>query len=631
MIASSRKKAVLDFSDLSNGLNTTEDPVKIGKRQAQSCRNAILRKNGQERRPGSLFLSGTTLTTAYKGLFSYLQTNGTEKLIGVSGGKVYDINLTTGEETERYNLTGIGEAWAANALSKLFVVNGSGVMKLENETAYRVGIAPPSGCTAQAKAGGSLPDGQYQIRCCYARTENGFTLYSQGQTVSTVTLGSGNNTVEFTAFPNSSDAQVDNKVVFMTDAGGSTFYRYYATGNNTTTAFDITSTAQRNAAILYSVVAVNNTLPNNMTQIIWFDGRLWGFVNNVLYYSLKTQDNPTDLERWYAANKITYNHQITAMFVIGDNLYLNTKRGIILQPADVYSRNYYVEERWYFTQPRTIKNWNGGILGLTNDGFRFFDGEKFLNYNISKDIQTQIKQMKAPDSSYLPNAVIYKRDIREEYHVCYQDTAYSSLNANQRIVLNLDKLAFLPEKEVTAPWEVWDNGANYMATDTNGVMYNVQNHANLAPVIYTETTLNTIDNGMYLRDGSLGDSNSFIPLVVETRVELPALDYWVNWNVLRALILQKFSTTLTVSIRDVSGLNDSVTTVGTGTRQSLWDIMQWDVDLWAGNTPQIVKNKLKRNLKGAMVFIKVEQTADDPSWNLQELQLHGIAMRTRFT
>lgn len=632
MTLAKRKHVSIDFSDTSGGLNTSEDPTRIRKNQVQECLNAILRKNGLERRPGTAAKTAFNLTTTIKGLHLYLQDDGTEKLLCGSGGKLYELSKSDGTPTERFNITGSGNFYFADSLDKCWITNDFRLIKLENETAYQVGIDAPTGVSAAAGAGGSLAIGDYEVYVSYARKVGGTNvLYSQGEYLGTVTLTAGNQKIAITSFANSADAQVNNKVVWMTDANGATVYFYYETDDNTTTAFDVLDNTDKNTLIQYNVFAVNNAVPSDFEYVLAFDSRIWGSSGRRLSYSLRNASNPYDLERFFPLNYIDFEYEINGIFSIGPNLYVNTPAGIFAVPnADVSARPIHVEKRWYFFHMKTVKDYNGGKIGLTQDGVKFFDGEKFFDYDISEDVKLEISNIYNNTTDFEPCGAIYRRHIRTEYHLSYIDDNISTSTNNSRLVLNLDKLAFLPEKKVIAPWEIWDNAATDIAVANDGlVMYQAQSHTS-TPKVYVENVNNTYDNGIILKDGSIGTATTEVEFIVATRAHLLNMSARERWNLLRTMARVAALVQFEIIIRDVEGTSNTQD-IGTGEGRSLWDVFLWDVGTWEGTTPILYKKKLPMNLRGYMVYIRITQTANDPSLNILETKLEGISTVSRFT
>lgn len=626
------------FSDFSGGVNLSEDMNVIRKNQVQVCVDAILRKNGIQRPPGRAVLGSFDLTAPVQGMFNYQQFDATEKLHMISGGKLYDVNKTSGAPgSSKFDMTGSANAYAVTYLDKNWICNSAKVIKVENATAYQVGITAPSGVAVQAKAGGSLPDGTYTVFASYGRGNN---LYSQGESLGAVVLSGGNNTIEFTSFPNSADAQVSNKVVWITEPSGTITYFYHETGNNTTTAFDITDDSGKNTTLTYGVLAVNNQVPGAFEYIHAFDGRLMGSIANVVHYSLKNVANVFDLERFFSGNTLTLEFDIQGIFHLGKHLFFNTPQGIIkIHNSDFNSQPDHVERRWYFKYWNTVVDYRGGKLGLTNDGVKLFDGEKFIDYDMSIDVRPEIEKIYNSTAGFEPCGVIFRRGTiaqRTEYHLTYNDDNLSTTSNNARLVLNLNKLEFLPEKKVIAPWEQWTSGATHMVVDKNENFFNAQSHASL-PKLYTENNNNTYNNGIYKNDGTVGGATDEIYLKVETRAVLVDMKGRMEWQLMRTMIKQAKESTFTLIIRDVFD-RTSAHTIGTGEGGSLWaedadDVggMVWDVDVWDTNTLGPRKTKLPRNMKGYIVYIRMEQTANDPNYNIQKTEINGVITLSRYT
>jgi hypothetical protein len=586
MSISAKKNIVkAEFGDFSEGINISLDPLDIGKKQvADGTINAILRENGTERRPGTIAKSSFDLTTFVKGEHNYVEIDRTEHLLCGSNGRLYELNKSTGASTELYNLGGTSKFSFDDALDKCWVTNSNEFVKVEGSTVYPVGISAPSGASAAAQAGGSLDVGDYEVYISYGREVSGtIVLYSTGEYLGTVTLTAGNQTVRVTSFAQSSDAQVNKRVIWMTNADGSTIYQYYTADNDATTTHDVTDTTGRNQSLIYSALAANNSEVPEFSQVLYQDGRLWAISvdrPNRVHFSLRNVSNPYDLERWFPLNFIDLPYDVDGLFAIGINMYFNTHQGIFVQPnSDVTGRTIHIEKRWNFKYIGTAKDHGGGKIGLTNDGVKFFDGEKFLDYDISEAVKREISKIYNTTSGFEPSAVLIRRDIRTEYHLSYNDDGINSVTNNRRLVLNLDMLAYLPEKKVIAPWEIWSNGATGMVEDLSQTVYQFQSHET-APKLYVETELNSYDNGTYLDSGLVGDSESAFKVQVCTRVVLVDMSARVAWEDLRTMSQLASDVRFEVHIRDVEELLSS-DNVGTGAGDSLWDVFLWDVGSWA--------------------------------------------------
>lgn len=634
MIATGRRQAKVRFTDMSGGVNLIDDMSKIRKDQVQDSLNAILRKSGIERRPGTLALSSYNLADLVYGQDIYKRLVGTETLLQANGQKLYSIDKASGSPTELYDFGGAGNAEFQNYLDKCFVSNGNGVAKVEGSNVYQVGIDAPTTASASAVAGGSLPDGDYLVYAGYARKLSGTNvLYSQGQDLtnvglSKITIAGANKTIRV-VFPDSTDTQVNNKVVWMSNANGSTVRFFWETGDNTTDPVDVIDETKRVSSITYAAFAANNGVPGNFEHILIHRGRLYGSIGNVLYLSLQNTKNVYDIEKFYAANTFTYEHQITGLFSLGKHIYLNTPFGIAKIPGgDINAEYEYTERRWHFYDINTLDDIRGGKIGLTNDGVKYFVDDKFVDYDISYSIRPEIEKIYSSTAGFRPAGRVYRRDIRTEYHLCYCDDTQSTVSNNTRLVLNLNRLEFLPEKKVIAPWEPWSNGANFMTVDEDEVMYNAQSHAT-APKMYKEDADDTIDNGIYLRDGTLGTSESLIYLRVVTRAYMPDIEMITYWNMIRMIADFNKIIDVSVYIRDAFE-RFSEKEVGTGQGGTFWAFV-WGEDVWDEGVIGIRRIKLPMNLNGYVVYIMIEQTANNSDLKIQDLYAHGVSERTRFT
>jgi hypothetical protein len=127
--------------------------------------------------------------------------------------------------------------------------------------------------------------------------------------------GAANATIEVVASP---DPQVNSIWVFRTTDGGSTFYSLPTNPypNSTTTINDSNPDSSLNTFQLAAVSLENSAPPNGLQGTVFHMGRLWGFVNNVLYFATGPDlgnilGNP--YESWNPANVFTVPSQITKL------------------------------------------------------------------------------------------------------------------------------------------------------------------------------------------------------------------------------------------------------------------------------------------------------------------------------
>ena len=635
----SRKKAIIDFSEYWGGLNLVDSPLNFDKNQVQDgTKNAILTKKGQEKRLGNLGLSAVQTFTEYvKMLEIYRQFSGTEKLLALSDGKLVEVNTTDETLTERFDLTGTGEGVGKSYEDKFWLCNGSNVAKLENQTAYKIGITPPVGATATGSgSGGTLPAGDYQIFISYYRKVSGtIVLYSAGQFVTTVSLSGSTSKIAFTA-PDSLDTQVGGVTVWMTDADGDTFYSYHNEDGTGAYSFDILNAGNKNATLLYSVEAITNQVPPAFTYMEFHNNRLYG-INPTnkgdVHYSI-VASNAYDYERFPnvtgQTNVISYPFEVTGLFSLGDHLYINTKGGFIVQPfGDPNSKWQWVDKRYFFDAIHTVAYWGNRIIGLTNDGVRFFDGLNFSE-DLSAKVRPEIDKALSSPANHLARGVIYDRvDKREEYHLTYQDTTASTVTGNRRLVLNLTNISFFEGGGIVAPWELWTNGADYMAVDSNRNFYNCQSHVTDSH-IYKEDANNTSDQNVYNELGVFKTTAFQYEWVIISRVDLPSMEARFRLHLLRAVVKTSTEINVEIVVADRLGIK-SDEDIGSGEGVARYGIAIFGTSTFSGELEEFIKQKYTMNLKGYTVYIKVSQQKNDIGTRIIKLVLQGELNESVFT
>lgn len=630
------KQISLNLPGFQDGTNSQLPSVLVGRAykdgtrlQCTSTRDTMLKGSSIKRRPGMIGLN-YSIANRMKGLDTYLQRDGQDTLLTVIGGKLYSISKDAGAATEIYDLGGDGEAWITTYHDKAWVSNGAKNIKVEGSTAYQLAIAPPTGASVAAGGSGTLTAGVYTVFVCYAIKVSGVTrLYSTGQVLGTITL-SGTNAAVITC-PDSTDPQVTTKIVFMSDLAGSTYYYKgeAAQGVNTIT---IANDDNKNSALIYDAIAADNTVPPAFSQILAADNRLWGVSGQYVYYSLQA-GTVYDLERWGELNYIEFPYAITSIHALGKHLYINTPAGLIRQPLfDVTARFEHVEKRYYFKFPRTVAEWSGTLIGLTEDGIRIFDGEKMSSYDASLDVKEEIQKAYNGSSGadHKPCGAIYRRQFRTEYHFGYRDLNISSRVNNRRMVLNLDKFSPMPDNSVIAPWEFWTAGANYMAVDSDGAMFNGQSGAELS-VIYRENSLRAADLNIYVGDTFTAESVPSLQVITGTYIL--SLSGKVRWQDVRILaqLAEEMSIEVHILAYPTQQTTQKVYPLTSTVDVSRFGIARFGVDRFAPATPTHKVAKLPRNINGYAVYFVFNQALEDKNFEILQMEATGILTSSRFT
>jgi len=630
----SKKYITIDFTDMSGGVNSVEHPLRIGSNQVQpESEGFILKRSGIEKYPGVTGLTGeTTFTTYLKMLSMYRDYNGTERLIALSGGTLYEVDYSgtgIGDITSKYSMSGSGEGWSCDSHGKHWICNGASVVKCEGDSTYRVGIVAPSGVTAAASAGVGLADGDYSIYASYGRRVSDVDkLYSQGQLVGTVTLGSGNNRITISNFLNSSDAQVGQKVIWIkgTTAGEAIHYFFYATNDNTTTTFVISSASAKNTSLVYEYDALDNGLPPNGEYIYSFSNRIWITKDNIIYYSDKVSNSEYNLEIFRAKNYVVTPYKLKGIFSVGLDLYINTESGILIIPsADPTAATYLIEPRWHFEYMRTVARWNNGVIGLTNDGVRIFVGGQFTNYDLSYPIKNKIDATFNADPNFQPCAYVYRRGLRNEYHLLYRDSTVSEVVNNKHAILNLDTMYYNSPEDNRLSWEFQPFSGNYCTVQTsNNTVFIGQSHLS-KPIIYQESKITDQSINVYNCDGTFYDTLTSAVAMVRSKIELPSMlgVCWFKRVYALHQNLARFSIKLVVAdrLQKDSGNIAFNSSNPSGGEIAVYDVSVYDASYYPIENAAVTKKKLKDGLNGRSCYVEIYQLDNDKDFKLMNLTI----------
>jgi hypothetical protein len=647
----------VEFSDMSGGLCNAYPAHSINNNQVADCLNARFEKRGFTRQPGYLGISASALFTApIRGWFVYKKMDGTESYIAVSDKKIYSVNLELGTKTQLATLTSDNKCRAVNYYGKLWIANGADQVKIESDlSVYNIGITPvPSGrvlaLVVSPGVPGTLPIGTYLIYVSSSRKIDGIvTLYSQPTYVGSVTLSSPgsidiyneNVTTELYV-----DSQVNAITIWMTDANGSTYYYYGNTPYDKTATIPmaqkiITNSSEKNSSLLMYEQAAGNQLPINLNGIYAFDGRLWGWKNNDnnLYYSMKAQ-NVYDLEKWSTEFHIpTIPYTIISGHGVGADLFANTVGGMYKLPnADVNAKPQPViqgaisnTQILYFPKNNieTVCEYNNGLFGLTNDGFRIFDGIKFT-IDLSKHIKPQIDIVGLNTTNFPPAAVIYRRSgKRTEYHLSYNDNSISNSNHNRKLILNLDKLTIVDNENYLAPWEISQGGfSGAITTNSNGLYF--AQYTESSGVIATESGVADLYSISDL--GVLISTTTARRVYVKTKIkiqELAGIDKWMRIYTY-ANLLSPCSGTLTIPDQFQYSSNVTIIPSGGANPPTLDNpALILDFVLPAEN-PLNSFYKFPDNAAGNAMYLEFDQTANDDKFFIYEIACYGFHERNAF-
>jgi hypothetical protein len=642
------------FSKFGGGTNLSVDPAKqrvdesidtlsLNDNEVWDGQNFILDDSGMYVRPGSLGKPGFNITGNIQGARFFTDVSGNRVLIVVAGGKVYSVNTTTGVATELIDTGGLQDrASFAESHSRLYIACGGSFVKVEGATvAYKVGIEVPAVApTTAVVAGGSLAIGTWKVYCGYAREILSLNvLYGIPNACADVTLTAGNQTIRISSFANSADAQVTNKVVFMIAPSGTVAYLYYQTHNNTATTFDITTDTHDVTQILDVVAAQNNTR-HNVQGVFFFGKKLFCSYGKTLYWSIKSDLNPFDHERFLndAFRLFPFNISFRGIFGLGENQYVNTSNGIFKCPYGEPNYEYeQVTQDEYWYEMDTVKEYGGILLGVTNLGLKYFDGSKFFSYDFSIPVRREFNNIYNNSGSIKPCAYIYSRShemnfidssiSRTEYHLSYNNSKNGLVRNQKRLVLNLDRIQMLPNHQVIAPWEIWTNGFDHVAMNTN-TPYFFQKDSS-APVMYTEYPETATDDLIYNDSEAKVAAYKFQCFSNLRALYSGATAIYQAKNIgFRYNTIAEFQ--VYVIAFDKIGVSQSVEALESGT-MSFWDLAEYDVDLWSSEMPGFKLFPLQHIINGRMPYIQVRYGGGENSFFITDIELYMNLIRTRYT
>jgi PKD repeat protein len=533
-----------------------------------------------------------------------------------------------------YNLTSDNECHAVNLGGKLWICNGADFVKVEDgSTAYKVGIDTPANGSAAASAGGSLSDGVYGAYLSFYReSDEGHRLYSYPLDLGNITLGGGNNTISITGLVEPSDQQITGYAIWLTDAGGAIPY-LYGTFSRALTSYSVTDASNRNSDAKMNVLAANNTpIPIVPDGIFAFDDKLivWRDGSKNLYWSLKTDINPFELERFLPENFRTLSAAINGVFSVGDDLFVNHIGGGIskIPAGDMTAVIKRIERNLWFlpalvSEGRSNVAYHKGLpFGITNDGVRYFDGTTFSD-DLSFNIKPDIDRLKAGSTTgNLPALAVYRRSgKRTELRISYRDLDTSNTINNTQLVLNID---FLFNEQKTT-WEVWQNGVHRYAIYGGGI-YGSQSVSTGAQVVREN---GVIDAQCFNTSGVFTVAETPRRCYLLTRTVIDRLDVISIWGSIYTLATAQGRITGNLIIFDDNNNKYPFEIIGAYGATGVLPAdgaggLVMPFVMRGASYPVGASYPMPFNAHGNSIAIEFEQTDNDPDFAIYTLQLPRV-------
>lgn len=635
------KSAMVDFTDVSGGKNNVYPEHALNDNQCVDTLNLIHEATGGvSRAPGysGIPTTGDGDTKVQNGWFKYVRDDGSEVIIiSTADKKLYAYNPVGAEYTEIYTLSGAGTPSAVNACNKLWFVNGTDFVKVEYDlSVYPVQLESPVSGSVSASAGGTLTDGTYTVYAAFVRVDIfGRYLYSYPLSLGDVELGSGDNTIVARVY-GSDDSQIDKVVIFCTDADGAVPYYYYEgdapADSGSYTDYTIADSTDRDELTTMAAVSSSNVpLAISPNCINAFDDRLfvWDYNGKNVYWSLQSDINPFDLERFISSNFRTLKYSLSSMFSIDADLYFNhIGNGVsVAYYGDMASAIKHVQKQFWFLDCNTgdgktnISYIKGMVFGLTNDGFRFFDGSMFSNdisFNIKPDIDKVYRNL-----TILPSATVFRRSgKRTEYRFCFQNLDNGSVGNNDQLILNID--SYFSEYPKMS-WERWENGFLAMFT-LSGNWVGFQASASASCVVREN---GSSDINCFNKAGSFVTTNFIKRAYMRSRTVIDSLDTISIWGSIYGMATSNGIIYGNIIILDKGNkhypfqlsLSDSGEAVLPSASSGLGLALPF---FMAPETPSNTVYPMGWDCRGNSVAIEIYQESDDTNFFIYKLQLPRI-------
>ncbi len=277
----------ITFGDL-GGIQTRKALTKFSPRDALSAVGGRFEITGAytKRRGGEKY-NTTSLGATGTGIYDFRYSNDTQQkiLIG-AGGSVYHGNAGSPSSIKSGLTSGAFLDFATYDDFAFFCNGSDGLFKYNGTTVTNAGVdRPGSAPTLGQSTGGSLPlTSTYQIAVTFVTAGE---IESNPCDTGSFTLTSTNNRITLTSIPTSGDTQVTKRRIYVSTANGSILRVQQTINDNTTTTANV-DTEGTGALLEYD----HDDPPSGLKGIEVFKDRLWGFKNDVLYFT-------KDFYTWY--------------------------------------------------------------------------------------------------------------------------------------------------------------------------------------------------------------------------------------------------------------------------------------------------------------------------------------------
>ena len=350
-------------SALLDGLNCEITPQHTVKRRAGY--NALL----------STALAGGESAQRF---FSFRQLDDTLLLVVDATGTLRAIDAAADTITTFYTPTTTSTAFSfAPVGSMLYFANGKTgeEQKWDGTNQTRWGMVAPTDTPTTAQTAGTLTAARgYEYRFVYKNTSTGHI--STASTASACTNPFTSKTITVTG-NFGADTQADEIEVYRNADGGGIFFKLGTVANPSSGTWDFVDQIEDTAlgTLKAPLAGLNDPPTDAIDNVVFHSGRMWGSVDNIVYYSGGGEIlNGVPEEAWSALNFFNFPGKVTALFPFSVGLLVFTESDLFVIRG--------IDQTSFFAMPwqkRLGINSNRAIAGTEDRAFIFTSERELLS------------------------------------------------------------------------------------------------------------------------------------------------------------------------------------------------------------------------------------------------------------
>lgn len=372
------------ISNFSIGLWTNRSPFSLPGGNPSALLDGlnceITPQHTVKRRAGYNALLSTALTggESAQRFFAFRQLDDTLLLVVDATNNLRAISVAGNAITTFYTPTTTSTPFSfAPVGSMLYFANGKAgeEQKWDGTNQSRWGIVAPTDTPTTAQSGGSLTAVRgYEYRFVYKNSSTGHISTASTASACTNPFASKKITVTGNF---SSDGQVDLIEVYRNADGGGIFFLLGTVANPGSGTWDFEDEIADTAlgTLKAPLAGLNNPPTDAINNVVFHSGRMWGSVDNIVYYSGGGEIlNGVPEEAWSALNFFNFPGKVTALFPFSIGLLVFTESDLFVIRG--------IDQTSFFAMPwqkRLGINSNRAITGTEDRAFIFTSERELLS------------------------------------------------------------------------------------------------------------------------------------------------------------------------------------------------------------------------------------------------------------